>query len=244
MPKKTFLILIFQTCLLYAEPALISQNDEEIDELNAYDPFTDYIDFQDTEGEEEDMAFFKTGKMLSAGIFGGYRHFIFPPNEERNTSNSINYGLFLKNFANLHIATQFSYTGSINSFAYTHNNQLLSARTIYHHLGMEFRYYWNRSQLVRPLARLNPYISAGGFMTLRSSQRYVSRQVVPQSNYSAGVKGGLGLEIHLSTRVYLGLNAEYNFMFIAREECVTSSNQYICAPENMVNTMLVLGRNF
>ncbi len=250
MPKKIFLLLIFHPFLLFADPILISQNEndeavEEVDELNAYDPFTDYIDFQDTESEEEDMTFFQTGRFLSVGGYVGYRHFIFIPEDTRNTTNSINYGFFIKSFANLHIATQFSYTGSANIFYYKHQNTTPQLRTLYHDLGLEFRYYWNRSQLVRTLARLNPYVAGGFLLARRTSQKLVANNTVSYSSHTGGLKGGLGLEFHMSTRFYLGLHAEYNFIFIKpQEDCVSSSNQYICPPENMLNAMFVLGRNF
>lgn len=246
MPKKLFLLLIFHPCLLFASPVLVSQNEnnEEIDELNAYDPFIDYIDFQDSESEEEDMTFFQTGRALSVGGYLGYRHFVFLPNQERNTTNSVNYGAFIKSFANLHVAIQFSYIGSFSSFAYVHENSIHSVRAIYHNFGAEFRYYWNRSRLVRTLARLNPYIFGGFLVTRRSFQKPVLNNVVSHSTNNGGLKGGLGLEFHISTRVYIGLHAEYNFMFIKQEDCVVSSSQQICPPENTLNAMFVLGRNF
>ena len=250
MHKKLFLPLILYPCLLFASPILLSQNEpeEEIEELNAYDPFTDYIDFQDSESEEEDMAFFQTGRFLSIGLYaGGYRHFIFPSEKNRNTTNSFNYGAFIQNFANLHIATQFSYIGSVNSFFYTQEETLSQALTIYHHFGLEFRYYWNRRRLIRTLARLNPYISGGVMVNRRTSQKLttISKKPITFSTNTGGLKGGLGMEYHLSTRFYLGLHAEYNFIFIkSDDECINPTNPLSCPPENMINAMFVLGRNF
>lgn len=255
MLKKLFLLLILHPCLIFASPTLISQNEneeneEEVGEINAYDPFTDYIDFQDTDSEADDMTFFQTGRVLSVGGYVGYRHFIFAPNQDRNTTNSVNYGAFIKSFANLHIAIQFSYIGSNNSFYYTNSkNTLLSARTIYHNFGAEFRYYWNRTQLVRTLARLNPYVAVGVLVTRRTSQILISVEentIVPQSDIGGGLKGGLGLEFHISTRFYIGLHAEYNFMFIDQKSAppINNKNEYVYPPENMLNAMFVLGRNF
>ena len=250
MHKKLFLLLILNPFLLFAETTLISQNDEneneeEIDELNAYDPFTDYIDFQDTESEEEDMSFFKTGRVLSVGFYGGYRHFLFKPDQERNTNNSGTVGAFIKNFANLHIAAQFSYLLSSHLFYYSDGNKTQQSITFYQNFVAELRYYWNRRQLVRTLARLNPYIAGGGFLNRRTYTIQVDRTgKATASHNSFGLKGGGGLEYHLSSRFYLGLHAEYNFMFIKQEECRNATAQQICPPENMINAMFVLGRNF
>ena len=247
MHKRLFLILILYPFLLFAESTLISQNEneEEIDELNAYDPFTDYIDFQDTDSEAEDMSFFQTGRVLSIGFYGGYRHFLFRPDQERNTNNSGTVGFFIKNFANLHIATQFSYLLSSHLFYYKGDSKTQQSITFYQNFVVEIRYYWNRRQLVRTLARLNPYIAGGGFLNRRTYKTQLKNTgQINTSHNSLGLKGGLGLEYHLSARFYLGLHAEYNFMFIKQEECVNSKNQQICPPENIINAMFVLGRNF
>jgi len=230
-------------CLLFASPMLVSQNghEEEIDELDAYDPFIDYIDFQDSENEEEDRAFFQTGRILSLGGYVGYRHFLFLPGQERNTTNAPNYGVFIKSFANLNIAIQFSYIGNVSSF-YTEKG---TARAIYHNLGLEFRYYWNRTRLVRTLARLNPYIFGGAMFNIRTYQGLSSlNKIITAHSNSGGLKTGLGLEYHVSTRFHLGLHAEYNFMFINEAECESTENLKICPPENILNAMFVLGRNF
>lgn len=245
MHKKLFLILILHPCLLLANSIFISQNEnkeEEIDQLNAYDPFTDYIDFQDTNSETEDMSFFQTGRVLSIGFYGGYRHFIFRPDQERNTTNSGAVGAFIKNFANLHIATQFSYMISSHLFSYTDGSKLQQSITFYQSFGVEFRYYWNRRRLVRTLARLNPYIAGGTFVNRRSLKLQVDNTgAASASHNSFGLKGGFGLEYHLSARFYLGLHAEYNFIFINQEECVNST---VCPPENMIDAVFVFGRNF
>ena len=247
MHKKFFLLLILHPCLLFATPTLVSQNEneDEVDTLNVYDPFTDYIDFQDTKIEEEDMSFFQTGRVLSVGFYTGYRHFIFGPNQERNTTDSATAGAFIKNFVNLHIAIQFAYVISANKFFYTQNGKLEDFITIYHNFGAEFRYYWNRSQLVRTLARLNPYIAGGFLINRRTYQRREGNNRISASSNSGGLKGGLGLEYHLSTRFHLGLHAEYNFIFVKPEdECINTTNPKVCPPENMLNAMLVLGFNF
>ena len=248
MYKKLFLLMIFYPCLLFASPLLISQDEggEEIDELNAYDPFIDYIDFQDSEHEEESMAFFQTGRVLSVGGYVGYRHFLFLPGQERNTTDSPNYGGFIKSFVNLNIAIQFSYIGSVSSFYYTDKskNIVSSVRAMYHSLGAEFRYYWNRTKLIRTLARLNPYVAGGVMLNRRTFQKLVYNKLLPSSSHSGGLKAGFGLEYHLSTRFHLGLHAEYNFMFIKQQECIDTQSPHICPPENILNAMFVLGRNF
>lgn len=246
MYKKLFLLMICCPCLLFASPILVSQNgpEEEIDQLDAYDPFIDYIDFQDSENEEEDRAFFQTGRVLSIGGYVGYRHFLFLPGQERNTTDAPNYGAFIKSFANLNIAIQFSYIGSVSSFYYTSENKIQSVRAIYHNLGLEFRYYWNRTLLVRTLARLNPYIFGGAMVNRRTSQKQVFNNWVPSSVHTGGIKAGFGLEYHVSTRFHIGLHAEYNFMLIKQKEECADKEQTICPPENILNAMFVLGRNF
>ncbi|MDE0152074.1 MAG: hypothetical protein OXK80_06255 [Bdellovibrionales bacterium] len=249
MYKKFFLLVICCPSLLFANPVQVSRQDEsteEIDELNAYDPFIDYIDFQDSENEEEDSSFFQTGRLLSVGGYVGYRHFLFLPDPvtgeiKRNTTDAVNYGAFLKSFVSLNIAVQFSYIGSASLFTDDKNNHV---RTIYHNLGVEFRYYWNRTKLVRALARLNPYIFGGVMLNRRTSQKLVINRLIPASSNSGGLKTGFGLEYHVSTRFHIGLHAEYNFMFIQQEECITTQIPHICPPENVLNAMFVLGRNF
>ena len=48
---------------------LLAQNETD----DAYDPFADYSEFEESMDEEEDINFFRNGRLLTLGFIGGYR---------------------------------------------------------------------------------------------------------------------------------------------------------------------------
>ena len=48
---------------------LLAQNDAD----DSYDPFADYSEFEQSSDEEEDINFFRNGRLFTLGFIGGYR---------------------------------------------------------------------------------------------------------------------------------------------------------------------------
>ena len=79
-----FITLFLSTYLAGIQPAkatnvdtrswLIAQNNtqEKSDELNAYDPFADYSEFENTAEEQENINFFQTGRFSHLRSYGRY----------------------------------------------------------------------------------------------------------------------------------------------------------------------------
>ncbi|KAL0630168.1 hypothetical protein Q9L58_010985, partial [Maublancomyces gigas] len=87
------------TRLHIPDGVLLAQADD------AYDPFADYSEFDEAVDEEEDLNFFRNGRLLTLGFIGGYRGFTGTLN--KIYSGNMSFGLFLCYFFDLRFALQF-----------------------------------------------------------------------------------------------------------------------------------------
>ncbi|MDZ4082728.1 MAG: hypothetical protein U1E10_07320, partial [Bdellovibrionales bacterium] len=77
---------------------------------DSYDPFADYSEFEESVEEEEDLNFFRNGRLLTVGFVGGLRGWTQTLGQVY--SSNISFGLFICYFFDLRFALQFGFTVS------------------------------------------------------------------------------------------------------------------------------------
>ena len=222
MSKKQYLLIISFSSILFSSysikgaesspnpvPYFLAQLEDVIieEEFNAYNPAVDYLDFQQSDAEEEkDVNFFKDGRLLSVFAFPAYR-FFFP---EKAYTPYLNFGAGLNHFVNLNVSIQFSFLlGTHNLFDETGDLGQSTFSNIY----TDVKHYWNRDRLIKTLAYFNPFVFIGGVFSQRNTVVYITDIApVSSSSFGFGMRCGLGMEIHFSKKFFIGVQLSYEFL--------------------------------
>ncbi len=187
----------------------------DVDE--AFDPFSDYNEFELDAEEEADINFFKNGRYLTLGMQLGYRGFT-DGFAQAYSPNAV-YGVQFSYFFDIQIA------GSIGFSMGDHNIQFQSFTNVeltkvsktytgsvnIQTIDLNVKYYFNTQNVTKGLADLNPYIIVGAGNYKRTYN--LSEEVTAPPDSVIGFKMGVGLEIPLMRhRAYLGLQAAYHYV--------------------------------
>lgn len=136
------------------EKALFSQNEK----VDTFDPFIDYNEFQDNESEKESIIFLKNGRLLTIAVFGGYEALTYTMRDLYGDTLGT-FGAYINFFFDLQFALQLHIV-----FPRTHHFTILQSRPVFSSYGIDFKYYFNKQNLVKGIAVLNPYIVFGPFL--------------------------------------------------------------------------------
>ncbi len=182
------LILIFS---LFSHRA-IAQTAED----DAYDPFSDYSEFDEASDEEADIHFFRNGRFLTVGFAGGLKG--FTDNLSNIYTPSGTYGLFLSYFFDLRTALQFGFSTGDYSFSLcTASSQCNTGNVSFTSLAMDGKFYFNTQNVTKGVADLNPYI-IGGFSQIFRTYTVSSSITGSLSNAKDNTWGldiGAGIEL-------------------------------------------------
>lgn len=221
---------------------LLAQTDGD----EAYDPFTDYSEFEEESDEEADINFFRNGRFFTIGLAGGMRG--FTGNFADAYSSGPTFGVFLTYFFDLRLAMSLGFQTGDHAVKFTVNNQSktydgnLSLTAI----NVDLKYYMNTQNVTRGLADLNPYILGG------LGQFYRTYTISGLEGFSRdstmGFDIGAGLEIPLMRKkAYLGLQGTYHYVNFSDE-----NKSYVDGSEKLdknltgdfYNFLVILGMNF
>ncbi len=187
----------------------------DVDE--AFDPFSDYNEFEQDADEEADINFFKNGRYLTLGLQLGYRG--FTGGFSQAYAPTAVYGVQFSYFFDLQIAGSLGFSmGDHNvQFQSYKDGALTQVSTVYtgsvniQTIDVNIKYYFNTENVTKGLADLNPYIIVGAGNYKRTYNLANTLPVSPDSVF--GFKSGLGLEIPiLRRRAYLGLQGTYHYV--------------------------------
>ncbi|WP_413557062.1 outer membrane beta-barrel protein [Bdellovibrio sp. HCB209] len=225
---------------------LIAQSDPD----EAFDPFSDYSEFDEDSDEEADVNFFRNGRFFTVGLAGGYRG--FTGNFADQYSAAPSFGLFLSYFFDLRLALNLGFqTGdhavkfsTIDAGGNPVNNY--SGTVSMTSINFDLKYYLNTQNVTRGLADLNPYILGG------LGQFYRTYTISGIDSYSRdstmGFDVGAGVEIPLMRKkAYLGLQAAYHYVNFSDE-----NKSYVQGSEKLEKNLsgdlydftFILGMNF
>ncbi len=213
---------VFSSALFFAV-ILISLNHSQCwaqttDVDEAFDPFSDYNEFEQDTDEEADINFFKNGRYLTLGLQLGYRGFTGGGFAQAYSPNTV-YGVQFSYFFDVQIAGSLGFSmgdhnvefDSYTDPALTHHSKSYSGSVNIQTIDVNVKYYFNTENVTKGLADLNPYIIAGAGSYKRTYN--LSNEIsVPPDNV-IGFKAGLGIEIPLLRhRAYLGLQGTYHLV--------------------------------
>ncbi|MBK7963646.1 MAG: outer membrane beta-barrel protein [Bdellovibrionales bacterium] len=192
---------------------LMAQTDPD----EAYDPFTDYSEFDEASDEEADINFFRNGRFFTVGLLIGPRGYTEGMGKVYNQAPA--FGLSISYFFDLRLAFALGLMTGDSSMNFrtiapteTNYSGTLSLTTI----SMALKYYFNTQNVTKGLADLNPYFLTG-FSQVNRTQT-ISTLAVTGCDTTTGVDAGLGLEIPLMRRkAYLGIQATYHYVSFADE---------------------------
>lgn len=252
---KYFTLLIF-FCTFYSFISPLAQaqtkNDHksylvsQVDPDEAYDPFTDYSEFDEESDEEADINFFRNGRFFTIGLAGGYRG--FTGNFADAYSGQPSFGIFLSYFFDLSLAMSLGFQTGDHPVKFTVNNNSKSylGNVSVSSMNFDLKYYLNTQNVTRGLADLNPYI-LGGF-----AQFYRTYTIAGLDGFSRdsamGFDLGAGLEIPLMRKkAYLGIQGTYHYVEFSDE-----NKSYIDGTEKLdknltgdfYSFLMILGMNF
>ena len=213
---------------------LLAQSDD------SYDPFADYSEFDEAVDEEEDLNFFRNGRLLTLGFIGGYRG--WTQTLGKIYAGNVSFGLFLCYFFDLRFALQFGFltsdhlmTVSGSSFETIRGNVNMTDITA------NLKYYFNTQNVTRGLADLNPYVIGGFSQVYRTIS--VSGEAAYGKDSAFGFNFGAGLEIPMMrNKLFFGAQAVYQYlMFTDENKIMTDKNSTSTGISPAGDSFLVLG---
>tara|TARA_B110001454_G_scaffold219156_1_gene250483 strand:- start:9930 stop:10667 length:738 start_codon:yes stop_codon:yes gene_type:complete len=242
-------LFVYLFLLLFLVSGRVYAQSESSD---AFDPFSDYSEFDQDSDEEADVNFFRNGRLLTLGLATGPRQ--FTEGMAKAYGSGPNFGIQISYFFDLKTALGVGImTGdSPLKFATQSGNSInnYSGNVSFTSINFNIKYFMNTQNVTKGLADINPYI-LGGF-----SQWYRTVTISDLSSASSrenvmGADVGLGVEIPLMRRkAFLGFQATYHYINFADENkdflYNGSTNELL---ENKINgdlmdLLLIIGLNF
>jgi opacity protein-like surface antigen len=210
--KKYLLILFCSISLIHQQSwAQVTDVDE------AFDPFSDYNESEQSAEEEADINFFKNGRFLTIGFMVGYRG--YTEGFSQGYSPALSAGVQFSYFFELQTALSLEYSiadSNVDFFSYNddsftsisnHYTGTVNIQTF----GLNAKYYFNTENVTKGLADLNPYLLAGVGQYTRTYNLSKTLPIVPDR--PIGFKVGAGIEIPIMrNRSYLSLQGVYHFV--------------------------------
>ncbi len=212
---------------------------------DAYDPFADFSEYENSAEEEADINFFLNGRFFTLGFIGGFRAWtetlgqIYDP--------APNFGLFLSYFFDLRFAMQISFVTGDHALLIDVTDPVIQGNVGLTSIGIDLKYYMNTQNVTKGLAELNPFLVAGFSQNYRTLT--VSGSSVFAKDDALGLDIGIGIEIPiLSNKMFFGIQAMYqllNFDDETQEILDTDNNATGIFPGGDTYTINgVLGVNF
>jgi hypothetical protein len=240
------ILLAFAMMLTSIPHKAFAQTDPE----EAYDPFSDYSEFDEASDEEADINFFRNGRFLTVGLALGPQSFTDGMAKAYGDGPAM--GVYLSYFFDLRIAM------SLGLMAGDHNVKIkttggsvcpsgsCTGTVSFNEVNFHLKYYFNTQNVKRGLADLNPY-AIGGFSQV--TRTYSIAELLTQSKATAtSTDLGLGIEIPLLRRkAYLGVQFLYHFISFTDENKATVNGTDPLAYKingDFINSQLILGMNF
>lgn len=184
----------------------------QMDIDDSYDPFADYSEFEESMEEEEDINFFRNGRLFTMGFIGGYRG--FTQNLGQVYYSSPSFGLFLSYFFDLRFALQFGVLMSDHTLFVAERpgvHQSVQGNVSLTDISFLLKYYFNTQNVTRGLASLNPFVVAGFSQVYRTTTFNDIDVFAKDSAFAFNV--GAGIEIPMMrNKMYWGVQGHYQLI--------------------------------
>lgn len=251
--SSIFFAFLISWCGFFAQPSsafaqvsdhyLLAQADPD----EAFDPFSDYSEFDEASDEEADVNFFRNGRFFTLGLTGGVRN--FTGNFQNQYQSNVSYGVILTYFFDLRSAFSLSFLTGDHAVDFTVDNgsKRYTGNVSITSINMDFKYYFNTQNATRGLADLSPYGVLGFAQYHRTYS--IDDFDVPSRDSVMGVDLGGGIEIPMMRRRgFLGVQALYHLVNFADESknYLEGTNERLDKKltGDYLSFLLILGMNF
>ncbi len=179
-------------------------------DMDVYDPFADYSEFDDNSDEEADLNFFRDGRLFTMGVTLGYQSFtdtmgtIFTP--------APLFGVYLSYFFNLRFALQFNVNISNGNIDFLTLGQRITGSSTRTGFDISLKYYINTQNITRNVARFNPYFIGGLSHMILSSKVSSNTSVASDNGFGTILGGGIEIPMNRQGSMYLGIQGAYKFI--------------------------------
>lgn len=224
------------------KPILLAQNEGD----DAYDPFSDYSEFDEASDEEADINFFRNGRFFVLGFTGGMRAFTDVLAKLYGTGPT--YGLFMSYFFDLRFALQAGFVTGDYAFELATANGKVTGNVSMTFMDISLKYYLNTQNVTRGLADLNPYVMGGLSQTYRTLT--ISGTSDNSRDATMGLHIGAGIELPLMRKkAFFGIQGLYRYFNFKDEnqaliDPVTSLPTNIKPTGDSYDIMGSIGLNF
>jgi hypothetical protein len=213
---------------------------------DAYDPFADYSEFEESMDEEEEINFFRNGRLLTMGFTGGYRG--WTQTLGQIYSGAAGFGLFMSYFFDLRFALQIGFMTSDHTLVVKGSGfDPIQGTVSTTDLSFLLKYYANTQNVTRGLADMNPYLVSGFSQIYRTINVSMNDNFAKDSAFAFNI--GAGLEVPLMrNKMFFGVQANYQLVNFADEaKVILDKNDIITGVSPAGDSFLitgVLGINF
>lgn len=216
----------------------------QTDPEEAYDPFSDYSEFDEASDEEADINFFRNGRLLTVGLAVGPQ--MFTDGMAKAYGDGPVMGVYLSYFFDMRLAMSLGLMTSDHSAKLKATSQTYTGTVSFSEVNFHLKYYFNTQNIQKGLADLSPYM-VGGFSQITRTYSIVEL-LTKSSETLTSTDIGLGIEIPLLRRkAYLGIQALYHFASFSDENkaAINSTDPLINKINgDFINTQFILGMNF
>ncbi len=217
----------------------------QTDPDEAYDPFSDYSEFDEASDEEADINFFRNGRFLTVGLAVGPQ--IFTDGMAKAYGDGPVMGVYLSYFFDLRLAMSLGLmTADHDVKLQTQTGTTYTGTVSFSEVAFDLKYYLNTQNVKKGLADLNPYIM-GGFSQMTRTYN-IAELLVKSKETVTSTDIGAGIEIPLLRRTaYLGIQGLYHFAFFSDE-----NKLYVSGTDPLkykingdpIDIQFILGMNF
>ena len=216
----------------------------QTDPEEAYDPFSDYSEFDEASDEEADINFFRNGRFLTVGLAVGPQSFTDGMAKAYGDGPAM--GLYISYFFDLRLAMSLGLMAADHNVKINTTGPIYTGTVSFNEVNFHLKYYFNTQNVQKGLADLNPYIMGGLSQVTRS---YSIAELLTRSKETlTSTDLGLGIEIPLLRRkAYLGLQGLYHMVSFTDENKATVNGVDPLLYKlngDYINTQVILGMNF
>lgn len=234
------LLLALAILLSLSSQKAFSQTDPE----EAYDPFSDYSEFDEASDEEADINFFRNGRFLTIGLAVGPQ--TFTDGMDKAYGDGPVMGISLSYFFDMRLAMSLGLMAADHSVKLETAGPTYTGTVSFNEVNFHLKYYFNTQNVQKGLADLSPYMLGGISQVSRS---YSIAELLTRSKETVtSTDLGFGIEIPLlRKKAYLGIQTLYHFVSFTDENKATVNGvdplQYKINGD-YINTQFILGMNF
>lgn len=207
---RTGLYLLLALLFLSSSPAfaksyLLAQSDPD----EAYDPFSDYSEFDEASDEEADINFFRHGRFFTVGLAAGQRG--FTGNFNKSYKAAPTFGILLTYFFDFRFALSFGFLTGDHAVDFRTNANSYTGNVSLTYMNFDLKYYLNTQNITRGLADINPYVLGGFSQVYRTYTISGSSLSARDATMGANLGGGVEIPI-MRKKAFVALQGAYHYV--------------------------------